>query len=96
MVSLTIPIYNERESIAPLFGKIHAVMTRLDRTWELIFVNDGSLDGSDAVLNELAGANPEVKVVHLRRNFGQTAAMMAGITDRLWSFDDLFTIVMAA
>lgn len=78
MVSLTIPIYNERESIAPLFTKIHSVMNRLGKPWELIYVNDGSLDGSDAVLDELAAKNPEVKVVHFRRNFGQTAAMMAG------------------
>lgn len=78
MVSLTIPIYNERESIAPLFTKIHSVMTRLGKPWELIYVNDGSQDGSDAVLNDLAKQYPEVKVVHFRRNFGQTAAMMAG------------------
>jgi glycosyltransferase involved in cell wall biosynthesis len=78
MVSLTIPIYNERESIAPLFTKIHSVMSRLGKPWELIYVNDGSLDGSDAVLDELSAKHPEVKVVHFRRNFGQTAAMMAG------------------
>jgi glycosyltransferase involved in cell wall biosynthesis len=78
MVSLTIPIYNERESIAPLFSKIHSVMTRLGQPWELIYVNDGSQDGSDAVLDDLAKVHPEVKVVHFRRNFGQTAAMMAG------------------
>ncbi len=78
MVSLTIPIYNERESIAPLFAKILSVMTRLGKPWELIYVNDGSLDGSDAVLDDLAANHPEVKVVHFRRNFGQTAAMMAG------------------
>lgn len=78
MVSLTIPIYNERESIAPLFDKILSVMTRLGKPWELIYVNDGSLDGSDAVLDGLAAKHPEVKVVHFRRNFGQTAAMMAG------------------
>ena len=78
MVSLTIPIFNERESIAPLFAKIDAVMTRLGKPWELIYVNDGSLDGSDVVLDGLASAHPEVKVVHFRRNYGQTAAMMAG------------------
>ncbi len=78
MVSLTIPIYNERESIVPLFTKIHSVMTRLGQPWELIYVNDGSQDGSDAVLDDLARVHPEVKVVHFRRNFGQTAAMMAG------------------
>jgi glycosyltransferase involved in cell wall biosynthesis len=78
MVSLTIPIYNERESILPLFAKIRPVMERLGRSWELIYVNDGSQDGSDAVLDDLARHHPEVKVVHFRRNFGQTAAMMAG------------------
>jgi glycosyltransferase involved in cell wall biosynthesis len=46
--------------------------------WEIIFVNDGSHDGSEKLLDELAAKNPEVKVVHFRRNFGQTAAMMAG------------------
>ena len=46
--------------------------------WEIIFVNDGSHDGSEKLLDDLASKNPEVKVVHFRRNFGQTAAMMAG------------------
>ncbi len=78
MVSLTIPIFNEREAILPLFEKVLVVMRALGRPWELIFVNDGSLDGSDVILDQLAGAHPEVKVVHFRRNFGQTAALMAG------------------
>ena len=46
--------------------------------WEIIFVNDGSVDGSAGILDRLAAENPRVKVVHFRRNFGQTAAMMAG------------------
>jgi len=77
-VSLAIPIYNEREAIQPLFERIAPVMADLGRPWEVIFVNDGSHDGSDAVLNGLASEHPEVKVVHFRRNHGQTAAMMAG------------------
>ncbi|MCX7868454.1 MAG: glycosyltransferase family 2 protein [Terrimicrobiaceae bacterium] len=78
MISLTIPIYNERDAIEPLFTDIRRVMEGLGRPWELIFVNDGSSDGSDEILDRLAASHPEVKVVHFRRNFGQTAAMMAG------------------
>jgi glycosyltransferase involved in cell wall biosynthesis len=78
MISLTIPIYNEEGAIEPLFEKVQAVMDRETRPWEIIFVNDGSLDDSSAILDRLAKSHPKVKVIHLRRNFGQTAAMMAG------------------
>ena len=78
MISITIPIYNEHGAIEALFAKIKEVMDRLGRPWEVIFVNDGSTDGSAALLNQIASANPEAKVIHFRRNFGQTAAMMAG------------------
>lgn len=78
MISLTIPVYNEREALAPLFERVCTVMNRHGEPWEIIFVNDGSTDGSGDVLDALAGGHPEVKVVHFRRNFGQTAAMMAG------------------
>ena len=79
MISLTVPVYNEREALGPLFEKVQAVMHRdFPGTWEIIFVNDGSHDGSEELLDGLAAKNPEVKVVHFRRNFGQTAAMMAG------------------
>lgn len=79
MISLTVPVYNEHEALRPLFEKVHAVMRKnYPGKWEIIFVNDGSQDGSAEILDELASQNPEVKVVHFRRNFGQTAAMMAG------------------
>jgi len=79
MISLTVPVYNERGALGPLFEKVRATMQRhFPGDWEIIFVNDGSHDGSEALLDELAEKNPEVKVVHFRRNFGQTAAMMAG------------------
>lgn len=79
MISLTVPVYNEHEALRPLFEKVHAVMRKnYPGKWEIIFVNDGSQDGSAEILDELAAQNPEVKVVHFRRNFGQTAAMMAG------------------
>ena len=78
MISITIPIYNEQGAIGGLFAKIKEVMDRHGLPYEVIFVNDGSSDGSKALLDSLADAHPEVKVVHFRRNFGQTAAMMAG------------------
>ena len=79
MISLTVPVYNEHEALRPLFEKVHGVMRKnYPGKWEIIFVNDGSQDGSAEILDELAAQNPEVKVVHFRRNFGQTAAMMAG------------------
>lgn len=78
MISLTVPVYNEREALLPLFEKVSKVMDGHGFPWEIIFVNDGSVDGSAEVLDRLAGENPKVKVVHFRRNFGQTAAMMAG------------------
>lgn len=79
MISLTVPVYNERDALLPLFEKVQRVMRgHFGDAWEIIFVNDGSHDGSEKLLDELAAKNPEVKVVHFRRNFGQTAAMMAG------------------
>ncbi len=78
MISLTVPIYNEEGAIEALFSKLKAVMDRHARPWEVIFVNDGSHDKSGAILDRLAAEHPQVKVVHFRRNFGQTAAMMAG------------------
>jgi len=79
MISLTVPVFNEREALLPLFEKVQRVMrAHYGDDWEIIFVNDGSHDGSETLLNDLASKNPEVKVVHFRRNFGQTAAMMAG------------------
>jgi glycosyltransferase involved in cell wall biosynthesis len=78
MISLTVPVYNEQDALLPLFEKMRAVMQRRSEPWEIIFVNDGSHDGSPAILDKLADENPEVKVIHFRRNFGQTAAMMAG------------------
>jgi len=78
MISLTVPVYNEQDALLPLFEKIRVVMDRRGEPWEIIFVNDGSQDSSPQILDQLAAKHPEVKVVHFRRNFGQTAAMMAG------------------
>ncbi|MEI6337723.1 MAG: glycosyltransferase family 2 protein [Verrucomicrobiota bacterium] len=78
MISLTVPVFNEEGSVEPLFEKVLTVMNRHGVPWEIVFVNDGSQDGSAELLNRLAAAHPQVKVIHFRKNFGQTAAMMAG------------------
>jgi glycosyltransferase involved in cell wall biosynthesis len=78
MISVTVPVYNEAESLPTLAGRVTGVLKETGQPWELIFVNDGSHDTSEAVLDRLAAENPAIKVVHFRRNYGQTAAMMAG------------------
>lgn len=78
MISVTIPIYNEAQNIPTLIARVTESLSGLGRRWELILVNDGSTDASAALLDEAAEKNPCVKVIHFKRNFGQTAAMMAG------------------
>jgi glycosyltransferase involved in cell wall biosynthesis len=78
MISVTIPIYNEEGNIPTLYEKVTSALREISRPWELIFVNDGSNDTSEELLDEIAEKDPQVKVIHFRRNFGQTAAMMAG------------------
>lgn len=78
MISVTIPIYNEEGNIPILYEKVTAALRDISRPWELIFVNDGSTDTSEDLLDEIAEKDPNVKVIHFRKNFGQTAAMMAG------------------
>ena len=79
MLSVVIPVYNEESSLRRLYDRTTAALHQLNRPYEILFVNDGSSDGSLQVLSELATTDPCVRVVNFRRNFGQTAAMMAGI-----------------
>ena len=79
MISIIVPIYNEQDSLANLYEQVSDVLQALNRPWELILVNDGSTDRSKDRLDELSARDTAVKVVSLRRNFGQTAAMMAGL-----------------
>ena len=78
-ISLVIPIYNERENLLALYDSITDVLLGLAEPVEILWVDDGSDDGSDEVLRELALKEDSNKVITLRRNFGQTAAVMAGI-----------------
>ena len=77
--SIIVPIFNEAENIPLLVQRIGTVMSRLDGPCELILVDDGSQDGSSELLDQLAAQDERLQVVHFRRNYGQTAAMQAGI-----------------
>jgi glycosyltransferase involved in cell wall biosynthesis len=83
-LSLIVPVYNEEESLPLLFDAIRQALGPLPHTWEVIFVDDGSRDGSLAELKAFAQKDSaHVRVVVLRRNFGQTAAIAAGIDHAL-------------
>jgi len=78
-VSVFLPVFNEEPNLRPLHAKLCEALASLGRTTEIIYVDDGSSDGSLKVLREIAQTDARVRVVALRRNYGQTAAMAAGI-----------------
>lgn len=78
-LSVVIPVFNELENLEILHQQLKDVLTNLGRTSEIIYVDDGSTDGSSAKLQGMAEADDTVIVIQLRRNFGQTAALSAGI-----------------
>lgn len=73
-----VPIYNEEESVLPLYQKIRSSCELLGKSYEVVFVDDGSRDRTFAILEELHRQNGHVKVIRFRKNYGQTAAMAAG------------------
>ncbi len=78
-LSVVIPVLNEEENILPLYNKLLAAMATVGRTFEVIFIDDGSSDTSFEQLTRLAWIDSRIKVVKFVRNFGQTAALSAGI-----------------
>ena len=78
-VSVIIPILNEEKNMNELCSRLIKALDEVDKIYEIIFVDDGSIDGSFELLKQVAGHNEKVKVIRLARNFGQTAAMSAGI-----------------
>jgi glycosyltransferase involved in cell wall biosynthesis len=78
MISIVIPILDEREALPDLISEVDEVLERIGRPSELIVVDDGSTDGSYAYLAELAAERDDMTVVRLRRNFGKSAALSAG------------------
>ena len=79
LLSIISPVYNEEKNIPLLLGRLLEVLGSIGIPFEIIAVNDGSRDGSMAELRRQAALRPELKVVDFRRNYGQTAAIMAGI-----------------
>jgi glycosyltransferase involved in cell wall biosynthesis len=78
-VSLVTPVYNEEECVEELYLKVRQVLDTVGRPYEMIFVDDGSQDGSYPLLKHLAEQDQRVRVIRFTRNFGQTAAMAAGV-----------------
>jgi glycosyltransferase involved in cell wall biosynthesis len=78
-ISVFLPVFDEEPNLRLLHEKLDQALTKLGRTAEIIYVDDGSRDGSLAVLRELAERDERVRAVSLKRNYGQTAAMAAGI-----------------
>ncbi|HVB86476.1 MAG TPA: glycosyltransferase family 2 protein [Candidatus Dormibacteraeota bacterium] len=76
--SIVVPLFNEQENVPQLYVKIIDVMDGIGESYEIIFVDDGSKDGTFRLLSEIAADDARVVVVRLRRNFGQTAALKAG------------------
>jgi len=79
LLSVVVPVYNEQDSLAEFYDNLLRVLQQEKYHYEVIFVDDGSTDGSAGILDAMAKDNQHCKVVHFRRNFGQTAALMAGM-----------------
>lgn len=78
-ISLFLPVLNEEDNLRPMHAKISGALDSLGKSAEVIYVDDGSTDSSLAVLTELAKEDDRIRILSLRRNYGQTAAMAAGI-----------------
>ena len=77
-LSIVVPLFNERDSLAQLHQELDRMLAQLGRSYEIIFIDDGSLDGSDSVLREIRKQDQHVRVIRLARNSGQTAALACG------------------
>src|SRR5258707_7891771 len=78
MLSIVIPVHNEEPSLLPLYDRLTAVLEPLQKPYEILFVDDASTDRSFELLANLVETDERLKVIRLRRNFGQTAALSAG------------------
>jgi glycosyltransferase involved in cell wall biosynthesis len=78
-LSVIVPLYNEQESVRPLYAAIVQALGELGCSFEMVFVDDGSSDATVAIATELARIDARLRIVKFRRNYGQTAAMAAGI-----------------
>ena len=78
-LSIVVPLFNEQDSVVPLYEAIRDSLDSLDESAEMIFVDDGSADDTFSMAEQLAANDPRLRVVKFRRNYGQTPAMAAGI-----------------
>jgi len=78
-LSIIIPLFNEQDNVGPLYERLRDVLSGLGHAYEIIMIDDGSTDATRLRLEEIAAKDPLVRLLILRRNFGQTPAMMAGI-----------------
>ena len=78
-LSVVLPVFDERDNLSPLHARLTAALGAVGRDYEVIYVDDGSTDGSWGMLERIAAEDPRVRLVRLRRNFGQAAALAAGI-----------------
>jgi glycosyltransferase involved in cell wall biosynthesis len=81
VISVVVPLHNEERSLELLYDELRAALEPLEREWDVVFVDDGSTDGSFAALTRLHARNENVRVVRLRRNFGKSAALAAGFAN---------------
>ena len=77
-LSVVVPIYNEADNVERLYKSLEEVLSKLDKNYEVLLIDDGSTDGTTDKLAEIHERNPKYKVIQFRRNYGQTAAMSAG------------------
>ena len=81
VISVVVPVHDEERSVALLHEELEAALEPLEQPWEVVFVDDGSTDGTFAALTRLHARHDEVRVVRLRRNFGKAAALQAGFEE---------------
>lgn len=78
-LSIVVPVFNEEENVEPLIGEIRSALAPVNRSYEIIAIDDGSNDGTFAALSRLQRCDPALNIIRLKRNFGQTAALAAGL-----------------
>ena len=78
-LSIVVPVFNEEENVEPVIREIHSVVSSLEKSYEIIVVDDGSRDQTFALLSRLHQSQPTLHIIRLKRNFGQTAALAAGL-----------------
>jgi glycosyltransferase involved in cell wall biosynthesis len=81
VISVVVPVHDEEESVGPLVGQLSSALEPLGMPWEVVFVDDGSSDGTFAALTRLHAAHDNVRAVRLRRNVGKAAALDAGFAE---------------